>query len=65
MFPVHLDTVELPSHFAVWLASDEARFLRGRLVWANWDVNQLLEKKADIGKGLLLTDNILGWPYAP
>ena len=28
----------------VWAASDEAKFLNGKTVWANWDVDEL---KAD------------------
>ena len=38
---------DLPGQFAVWLASKEAIFLKGRFVWANWDVQELVEKKAD------------------
>jgi len=33
----HIDAMELPSHFAVWLCSQEAKFLRGNFVWCNWD----------------------------
>lgn len=25
----------------MWAASDEAKFLHGRFVWANWDVDEL------------------------
>ena len=32
----------LPGNFAVWLASPEAKFLSGRFVWAEWDVDELL-----------------------
>jgi hypothetical protein len=43
--------VNLPSHFAVWAASPEAKFLHGRFVWAAWDVEQLqsgeLRKRID------------------
>ncbi|KAJ4328292.1 hypothetical protein N0V84_001332 [Fusarium piperis] len=35
------DDIKLPGDFAVWAASDEAEFLHGRFVWANWDVNEL------------------------
>ncbi|KAI8630435.1 putative short-chain dehydrogenase [Xylariaceae sp. FL1651] len=35
------DHVDLPSHFAVWAASPEARFMHGRFAWAAWDVEQL------------------------
>lgn len=39
------EDVVLPGQFAVWLASPEADFLNGRFVWAEWDVNELLEIK--------------------
>jgi hypothetical protein len=59
------DSAELPAHFAVWLASEEARFLCGRFVWCNWDVEQLKEKKGFLEKDpLLLTGNCVGWPYS-
>lgn len=32
---------DLPGHYAVWTASDEAKFLHGRFTWAAWDVNEL------------------------
>lgn len=38
------DDVQLPGQFAVWLASKEATLLKGRFVWANWDVQELLER---------------------
>jgi hypothetical protein len=39
--------VDLPAHFAVWLVSPEAEFLHGRMVWANWDAEQLIERKEE------------------
>jgi hypothetical protein len=36
-------TAALPAHFAVWVASKEARFLHGRFVWASWDVDELAQ----------------------
>lgn len=41
------DDVRLPGQFAVWLASGEAAFLKGRFVWANWDVQELVERKGE------------------
>jgi hypothetical protein len=29
----------------VWLASKEAEFLKGRFVWANWDVEEMIKRK--------------------
>lgn len=34
---------DLPGQFAVWAASEEAKFLHGRFVWAKWDVTELRE----------------------
>ncbi len=42
------ENVVLPGQFAVWLASPEAEFLNGRFVWAEWDVDELLEVKNKI-----------------
>lgn len=39
------DDVKLPGHFARWLAGPQSGFLNGRFVWANWDVDELLELK--------------------
>ncbi|CZR53668.1 related to reductase [Phialocephala subalpina] len=52
---VWMDSVDLPGDFCVWLASEEAEFLNGRYVWANWDVEELKERKGEIlgGAGLL------------
>jgi NAD(P)-dependent dehydrogenase (short-subunit alcohol dehydrogenase family) len=32
---------DLAGDFIVWAASKEARFLKGKLVWVNWDVEEL------------------------
>lgn len=42
------DDVGLPGHFAVWLASPEAGFLKGRYLWAHWDVEELKAKRDEI-----------------
>lgn len=55
--------VKLPAHFMVWLASPQAAFLRGRSVWANWDVEELKAQAQDIQAGLKMTSGINGWPY--
>ncbi|KAF2192758.1 NAD(P)-binding protein [Zopfia rhizophila CBS 207.26] len=36
-----LDDVELPGAFAVWLASPQAEFLKGKMSFAKWDVEDL------------------------
>lgn len=39
------DELDLPAHFALWLAGPESGFLHGRHVWANWDVDELIALK--------------------
>jgi hypothetical protein len=51
---------DLPGSFFVWLASDEANFLKGKTVWANWDVEELIARKEEIAKSLLLTVGLRG-----
>lgn len=47
---------KLAGDFVAWLASDEAKFLAGRFVWGNWDVDELLAKREEIvAKDLLRT----------
>ena len=42
------ESVVLPGQFAVWLASPEAGFLNGRFVWAEWDVDELIQVEEKI-----------------
>ena len=42
-----VDTPELPAHFAVWLASPEAELVKGRFLYANWDVEELKQNAQD------------------
>lgn len=42
------DDIDLPAHFCLWLSSPEATFLHGRMVWAHWDVDELVELKPTI-----------------
>ncbi|KAL9637138.1 MAG: hypothetical protein Q9164_002391 [Protoblastenia rupestris] len=52
----------LPADFIVWVSSSEAGFLKGKLVWANWDVDELKERKEEIANGMALTVGLNGWP---
>ncbi|KAF2161590.1 hypothetical protein M409DRAFT_58983 [Zasmidium cellare ATCC 36951] len=45
------DDLTLPAHYAVWLCSPEADFLRGRYTWAHWDVEEMKEKREEILRG--------------
>lgn len=58
-----MDKVELPAHFIVWMSSPEAKFLDGRIVWANWDVEELKAKSDAIQSSQDMTSGIYGWPY--
>ncbi|EHK25775.1 uncharacterized protein TRIVIDRAFT_55103 [Trichoderma virens Gv29-8] len=42
------DTTELPGQFCVWLLTDEARFLKNKFLWANWDVEELVARKNEV-----------------
>jgi NAD(P)-dependent dehydrogenase (short-subunit alcohol dehydrogenase family) len=57
-----LDTVELTGGVCVWLARDpaRARFLSGRFITANWDVDELVARKDEIVDGGKLMVNLVG-----
>ena len=57
-----MDTPELAGMFVVWLCSAEAKFLRGKLVWANWDVDELKAKAKEIQNSQFFTIGLAGWP---
>ena len=45
---------ELPAAIMVWLATAETNFLEGRMVWANWDVEELKQRSGEIVQKNLL-----------
>jgi hypothetical protein len=55
--------VSLPAGFSLWLTSPEARFLDGKFLWANWDVDELVARKEEIERGGLLDLQLVGWPF--
>jgi len=55
------DDILLPCHFMVWAASSQADFLKGKLVWANWDVPELIARKEEIVNENKLTLVLAGW----
>jgi NAD(P)-dependent dehydrogenase (short-subunit alcohol dehydrogenase family) len=57
------DDESLPAGFFVWLASGEAEYRKGRYLWANWDVEELKERKEEIIKGEFLRMGLVGWPF--
>ncbi|KFX92711.1 hypothetical protein O988_07159 [Pseudogymnoascus sp. VKM F-3808] len=56
------DDVTLPGHFNVWIASPEAEFLKGKFVWANWDVNELKALTKEVKESMLLRVYLDGVP---
>lgn len=52
---------ELTTNFIVWITSPEAEFLRGKFVWSNWDVEELLAKKEELKASSKMTLGLLGW----
>ena len=50
----------LAGQFYAWLASTDAEFLSGRFVWAEWDIDELKAKKAEIVEKDLLRTTIDG-----
>lgn len=46
----------------VWAVSPEAEFLRGKFIWSNWDVDDLIARKEKLSSSNQLTTGLLGWP---
>ncbi|TAQ83585.1 hypothetical protein B7494_g8090 [Chlorociboria aeruginascens] len=42
------DSSDLTGAFVVWLASPEAKFLKGKFAWINWDVDELIARAKEI-----------------
>ncbi|KAE9369669.1 oxidoreductase [Stipitochalara longipes BDJ] len=57
------DDVSLPASFNVWLASPEARFLKGKFLWTNWDVDELKARANEIESSAQLSIGLVGWPF--
>lgn len=66
MLPVETGTLtkriaELTADFSVWLMGPDAEYLQNRLLYANWDVGELIGMKERILKENLLTVGVRGW----
>ncbi|KAG4433050.1 hypothetical protein IFR05_011468 [Cadophora sp. M221] len=57
----HIDDAKLAGDFVVWAASKEAKFLKGKLVWVNWDVDELKAREEDIVSTRVLTLGLEGF----
>lgn len=55
--------VSLPATFILWLASPEARFLKGKFLWANWDVDELKARSKELESTTQLNYGLGGWPF--
>ncbi|PQE33602.1 hypothetical protein CJF32_00003463 [Rutstroemia sp. NJR-2017a WRK4] len=42
------DEADLSGDFTLWLASEEAKFLKGKFVWVNWNAEELIQWKDKI-----------------
>jgi NAD(P)-dependent dehydrogenase (short-subunit alcohol dehydrogenase family) len=51
------DTFALAGNTAVWLSTEQAKFMNGRYIGTNWSVEELMERKDEIvSKGKLLVE---------
>jgi len=55
-----VDTAELVGAVAVWLSTGDRKFLSGRYITVNWDVEELVARKEEIVKGGKLKINLVG-----
>lgn len=55
--------VTLPASFNLWLATPEARFLKGKFLWCNWDIDELKSRAKEIESSRLLNIDLVGWPF--
>ncbi|MCJ1259197.1 hypothetical protein MMC24_007033 [Lignoscripta atroalba] len=58
--PFAQDTPELVGGVAVWLATEEAKFMSGRFISANWMVDELVQRKEEIVKEGKLLFGLVG-----
>ncbi|KAJ6088563.1 NADP(+)-dependent dehydrogenase [Penicillium sp. IBT 16267x] len=64
--PFAFDDISLPADFLVWIVSPEAEFLKNKIVFATWDVNELKARKKEIIGGLPGTGELwLGYQGFP
>ncbi|KAI1868694.1 uncharacterized protein JN550_006269 [Neoarthrinium moseri] len=56
------DDINLPAHFLVWAASEEAVFVKNKFVFATWDIDELKERKEEIMSSPELILGLNGFP---
>lgn len=62
-FGADFNLVSLPASFNLWLASPEARFLKGKFLYANWDVDELKDRAKELESTTQLNIALGGWPF--
>ncbi|USP77957.1 hypothetical protein yc1106_05231 [Curvularia clavata] len=62
---IETDDVTLPASFNLWLSTPEARFLKGKFLWCNWDIEELRSRAEELKSGRLLNLDLNGWPFEP
>ncbi|KAI2615382.1 hypothetical protein GGR54DRAFT_632250 [Hypoxylon sp. NC1633] len=60
---IKTDDVSLPASFNLWLASPEARFLKSKFLWCNWDIDELKAQAKELESGTKLNIDLVGWPF--
>ncbi|KAJ4340194.1 hypothetical protein N0V95_007575 [Ascochyta clinopodiicola] len=60
-----MDNANLPAHFLVWLSQPKNKYLNGKVVWANWDVEELAKRAEEIQNSPIMTIGYAGWPFSP
>ncbi|KAL8905999.1 MAG: hypothetical protein Q9207_002284 [Kuettlingeria erythrocarpa] len=60
---VPMDSAALPAHFMLWLSCVRPEYLQGKLIWANWDVEQLKAAGSNIQGSSQMTITVGGWPF--
>ncbi|KNG84429.1 hypothetical protein ANOM_007598 [Aspergillus nomiae NRRL 13137] len=58
------DTHDLAAGTALWLASEDAQFMNGRYMSANWSVEEMVERREEIVEHDLLKFDLKIAPYA-
>lgn len=49
----------------LWISSAQDRkYLSGKMLWSNWDVDELAVNAEDFAKAGMFTMGMTGWPFA-
>ncbi|MCJ1341208.1 hypothetical protein MMC09_006504 [Bachmanniomyces sp. S44760] len=56
--------MSLPAGTVLWAASPEAEFMKGKILWANWDVTELKQREKEIESSNFLSLTLGGFPFA-